>query len=183
MGLAMKCYCLFCRAGAEEKFVKSLSFLLKREYASFDDLSVIFPVRVVQEKRQGKWRPKVQPVLPGYVFLYLDDDDPFPSFQARQCEGYFRVLKYPDGHIELKGTDLQYAEWIRSNKGTLQPSRISLDLGNRITVISGPMKDMQGKVVKLDRHKKRVIVAFEFAGEVRHVNLSVEIVSKGGSGP
>jgi transcriptional antiterminator NusG len=55
---------------------------------------------------------------------------------------------------------------------------VSLDAGNMITVISGPLKDMKGKVVKLDKHKKRVVVAFEFVGELREVNLSVEFVSK-----
>lgn len=174
----MRYYCLFCRAGAEKTFAKNLRFLLKRDYPACDDASVLFPVRLLTERRQGVWKSKEQPLLPGYVFLYLNDDDPFPSLQVRQCDGYYRVLKYTDGSSDLRGPDLEYAQWIRSHGGVLKPSQVSLDAGNAITVISGPLKDMRGRVVKLDKHKKRVVVAFEFAGELREVNLSVEFVSK-----
>ncbi len=174
----MRYYCLFCRAGAEKTFAKNLRFLLKRDYPCCDDASVIFPVRLLTERKKGVWKSKEQPLLPGYVFLYLDDGEPFPSFQVRQSDGYYRVLKYPDGSSDLRGADREYAQWIRSHEGVLKPSQVSLDAGNMITVISGPLKDMKGKVVKLDKHKKRVVVAFEFVGELREVNLSVEFVSK-----
>ncbi len=174
----MRYYCLFCRAGAEKTFAKNLRFLLKRDYPCCDDASVIFPVRLLTERKKGVWKSKEQPLLPGYVFLYLDDGEPFPSLQVRQCDGYYRVLKYPDGSSDLRGADREYAQWIRSHEGVLKPSQVSLDAGNMITVISGPLKDMKGKVVKLDKHKKRVVVAFEFVGELREVNLSVEFVSK-----
>ncbi len=178
MAIAMRYYCLFCRAGAEKTFSKNLRFLLCRDYPSCDEFSVMFPVRLISERKNGQWKSKEQPLLPGYVFLYLNDDDPFPSLQVRQCDGFYRVLKYTDGSTDLRGPDREYAHWIRSHGGVLKPSKVSFDAGNMITVISGPLKDMQGKVVKLDKHKKRVIVAFEFAGEIREVNLSVEFVSK-----
>lgn len=174
----MRYYCLFCRAGAEKTFAKNLRFLLHRDYPACDDSTVMFPVRLISERKNGTWKSKEQPLLPGYVFLYLDDDDPFPSIQVRQCDGFYKVLKYTDGSADLRGPDREYAQWIRTNGGVLKPSKISLDEGNVITVISGPLKDMQGRVVKLDKHKKRVVVAFEFAGEIRNVNLSVEFVSK-----
>ena len=48
--------------------------------------------------------------------------------------------------------------------------------GQLVKILDGPLKDMQGKIIKLDRHHKRVIVAFMFAGTERHINLSVNVL-------
>ncbi len=160
------------------KFMDSLLHALRRDYPDLDDNCVMFPLRQLLQKKNGKWREVMQPVLPGYTFMFLNDEDPFPSMQLRLCPGFYRVLKYTDGSHELKGIDLQYVQWMLQNKGLLKPSKVSFDEGNNIRVLSGCMKDMQGKVIKVDKHGKRVVVEFEFAGEMRRVNLSIEIVAK-----
>ena len=48
--------------------------------------------------------------------------------------------------------------------------------GQLIKVLDGPLKDMEGRIVKLDRHHKRVVVGFMFAGAERRVNLSVNVI-------
>jgi hypothetical protein len=35
---------------------------------------------------------------------------------------------------------------------------------------------MEGRIVKLDRHHKRVVVGFMFAGSERRVNLSINVI-------
>jgi len=48
--------------------------------------------------------------------------------------------------------------------------------GQVFKILSGPLLDMQGRIVKMDRHHKRVVVAFMFGGQERKVNLSVEAI-------
>lgn len=170
----MKAYCLYCKTGSEEKLV----YLLKKDMRDYlnMELDVIFPTRIMNQRKRGVWKKVVQPLLPGYMFLYLPDEVPFPIFIIKQERDAYKVLRYSDGSLELKDADLQYANWVYNHGGLLKPSTVVYKEGNLVKVLDGPLKDMEGKIVKLDRHHKRVVVGFMFAGKERRVNLSVEVI-------
>ncbi len=52
-------------------------------------------------------------------------------------------------------------------------------LGERIIVTDGPMKDYQGKIVHIDRHKRKAVLEVEFFGRRTEVTVGLEIVKKG----
>lgn len=43
----------------------------------------------------------------------------------------------------------------------------------------GPMKDYQGKIVHIDRHKRKAVLEVEFFGRRTEVTVGLEIVKKG----
>ena len=43
----------------------------------------------------------------------------------------------------------------------------------------GPMKDYQGKIVHIDRHKRKAVLEEEFFGRRTEVTVGLEIVKKG----
>jgi transcription antitermination factor NusG len=53
------------------------------------------------------------------------------------------------------------------------PSKVLID-GDTILAVDGPLKDFKGKIVKVDKHKKRVWVEFEFDHMKQTVSLSIE---------
>lgn len=170
----MKSYCLYCKTGSEAKLVK----LLKKDMRDYlqMEMDVIYPTRMMNQRRRGIWSRVEQPLLPGYVFIYLDDDTPFPSFIIKQERDAYKILRYPDGSIELQSGDLQYAMWVYNHGGRFEPSTVVFTHGQIVKVLDGPLKEMEGKIVKLDRHHKRVVVGFMFAGAERRVNLSINII-------
>jgi transcriptional antiterminator NusG len=170
----MKAYCLYCKTGSEEKLV----FLLKkdmRDYFSMD-LDVVFPTRIINQRKRGRWASVEQPLLPGYLFLYLDDEVPFPLFIIKQERDAYKILRYSDGSMELKEADAQYAMWVYNHGGKLMPSTVVYREGQLVKVLDGPLKDLEGRILKLDRHHKRVIIGFMFAGAERKINLSVNVI-------
>lgn len=170
----MKSYCLYCKTGSEGKLLS----LLKKDMMELADIEVaiLYPKKLVHEKHRGSWITVEQPLLPGYLFLYVPDEESLPAYIIREERDAYKMLRYSDGTIELQSSDAQYALWIYSHDGTIQPSTVVFREGQIVKVLDGPMKDMQGRIIKLDRHKKRVIVAFSFAGEQKRVNLSVNII-------
>jgi len=170
----MKSYCLYCRTGAEQK----LEYLLKKDVRDYlgADVQILYPTRVMNQKKRGQWKRVEQPLLPGYVFIYLDEEIPFPVFIIHQERDAYKILRNLDGTLELKGSDAQYASWVFNHGGKFEPSTVVLKENQIVKVLDGPLQDMQGRVAKLDRHHKRVIVAFMFAGVERRVNLSVNII-------
>lgn len=170
----MKAYCLYCKTGSEEKLV----YLLKKDMRDYlaMELDVLFPKRVINQRKRGRWSNVEQPLLPGYLFLYLDDEVPFPLFIIKQERDAYKILRYSDGTMELKEADAQYAMWVYSHGGKLLPSTVVYREGQLVKILDGPLKDMEGRIIKLDRHHKRVIVGFMFAGEERKINLSVQVI-------
>lgn len=135
-----------------------------------DNIITIVPVRVLWEKYKGKWEARERPMLPGYVFLYYKDK--LPDDILRKLVRHYKLLEYDTGKRELWGYDYEYAMWIYSHNGRIEESK-ALCEGDTIKVVDGPLAEGIGKIIKLDRHKRRAWVEFDFAGRVFRVSLSV----------
>ncbi|EYE87672.1 hypothetical protein Q428_11975 [Fervidicella metallireducens AeB] len=88
-----------------------------------------------------------------------------------------RVLEYEAGARELSGKDYEYAMWIFRNQGTILPSKV-LTEGKTVKVIEGPLLDEIGKIIRLDKHKKKAWVEIDFCGQSRIISLSVECLTE-----
>ena len=127
-------------------------------------------MRVLQERYKKKWIEREHLLIPGYVFVYVEKELPFDNFIG--FTGAYKVLEYQTGKRELIGSDYEYASWVYRHNGRIKPSRALVE-GDIIKVIDGPLKDGVGTILKLDRHKRRAWVEFDFYGKKHRVSLSV----------
>ncbi len=164
----MKAWCIFCKTGTEKDAAKYIA-------ESEKDIEAIAPVRILQEKRKGHWRHKEQILFPGYLFLYGEKDID-PGLIAR-TPGFYKLLGYDASLRELQGTDYEYAMWLHRYQGCLEISKV-FTIGKLVKVIEGPLADGIGRIVKLDKHKRKIWVEFEFDGQTRLVTLSAECVEE-----
>jgi transcription termination/antitermination protein NusG len=159
----LRSYCIFCRSGSE----RSIAAVINGQDNPFTAIS---PRRVVRENRKGKWVTRDMSLLPGYVFLYTEEERPNVKVHAKDL---YRILQYESGIRSLQDGDEQYALWVYRNHGKIGISRL-IDSGDQVTVIDGPLKDCHGKILRIDKHKRRAIVEFEIFEKKRQVSLSVE---------
>ena len=164
---AIRSYCMLCRTGAELLVARSIT----RHYP---ELMAIAPVKTLQEKRNGQWEKREQIMLPGYLFLYSDRELPFDL--CRKVDLLYRTLEYEKGMRVLTGSDEEYAQWVYRHQGNIGISRVTVEEGQDIQVIDGPLLDCRGTIMKLDRHKRRAVVSLTFDGQKRMVSISVECV-------
>lgn len=162
----MRSWCIFCKTCSEKNVAQLITALDNR-------LKAIAPVRILQEKRKGKWEQREQILFPGYVFLYAEEEIDFELI--KRIPGFYKVLNYESGPRELQGTDYEYSMWIYRHHGHIEISKV-FTVGRTVKVIDGPLLDGFGTIVKLDKHKRRIWVDFEFDGKVRTVTLSAECV-------
>jgi transcriptional antiterminator NusG len=162
----LNAYCLMCRTGNETHVIS-----LIRRYAP--ELTAVAPIRILPEKMAGQWRNREKALLPGYIFLFSDQDY-HPNIR-RMSRHFFKYLSYEIGSRQLYGNDKIYAEWIYKYKGGVAPSNIYSE-GDQIRVIDGPIADSLGTIIKLDKHKRRAWVNFDFEGQLRTVCLGVQFI-------
>jgi len=163
----MKSYCLFCKTGSEKHIAHQLNTKDNR-------ITAIAPVRILQEKRKSRWQQREQILIPGYVFIYTEDEIRFEPIT--EIPALYKILEYETGLRELQGRDHEYSIWIYRHQGSIATSKV-LTEGSNVKVIDGPLLDCLGTIIKLDKHKRRVWVAFEFDGQSRVISLSAECIA------
>lgn len=172
----MKYYCIACRTGGEAKVRAHLNKYFGRELGDLNDVKVFYPQRRMFERRKGKKLVTDQPILPGYLMVSSELDLQDRTHEVRRVPGCYGFLRNLDKTIALQGADMQYAAWIMGNKGMIKPSKVEFKEGQPIKVLEGPLMDMHGTILRVDKRSSRVLVAFEFANVIRKVSMPVEFV-------
>lgn len=160
--------CLFCQTGKEEAVAESIHCACPNV--------LLTPVR--QEKylsRDGKKSKAIGIAIPGYVFFKARNDEGlvcgFPMHSV------YQLLRYDDGDWRLRADDAAFAAWLFRYQGILSFSKAYLE-GERVQLASGPLKDMEGQVLRIDRRGRSGQIAVHFGKQVFRVWLGFEFIQK-----
>lgn len=144
--------CVFCISGREQEVAERIQRVCPEVRAT----------AVFQEKYKsvcGKKSRIKAVIMPGYVFFEAPDDagivSHFPTIDI------IRVLKGNDHDWQLTGNDDEFARWLFSYQGCLKFSTAYRE-GDRIRIISGPLKDMEGMITRVDRRGRSGQVTIKF---------------------
>ena len=156
-----------------------------------DDLydQCFHPTRLMRKKFHGKWMEVREKLLPGYVFittenaqmlyLKLKNIPLLTKMLGKDLEYFVRLSKREEEWLELllkrneAGNNSQ-----KNEKNEVGLSRIDITEGNQIRVVSGPLKDMEGMVKKINLHKMIAEVEVPFMNGSTVIHLGVEMVEK-----
>ena len=158
--------CLFCHGGEEYKLAQLI------EYLGYG--KPLIPRKVKRIYRQGKWQEEEQKMLPGYVFVFSEQQIPFRAVLS--LPPVIRVLRYADdleGYLE--GQDRALAEMLLEREGRIGALE-ALKEGDFIHITDGLLSQYGGKVLRMDRRKQMAEVELNVAGDINRVWLSYEIL-------
>ena len=158
--------CINVRTGCEQKASSYINQF-------WDGAEATGLERVFYRSVNGVRHTEKQQLMKGYIFLRLDELP--PSNQLHDIPGFVRVLKYQTGDWELAGSDLSFAEYVFASNGVLGVSK-AYKIGGRIRLVEGPLKDYEGSILKLDRHRKNGLVEISCHGKRFQVWLPFDIV-------
>ena len=155
----MYAYCMFC----ETQRCKQIAEYIRVTRG----ITCISPVIIQRKWIKGTPIEEAHDWLPGYLFLYTEE----PSLQRFDVDGIIRIL----GNGPLNGHDLKFAEMIYRRNGII--GSISLAQEGTVCTISDPAwNDLHGKVIRLDRGRRRCCVEYKFDGVIRKIWLGYKIV-------
>ena len=166
--------------GTEQANIKMVKMVIRTKLDKEAYVNVYSPDRAVMEYKKKVQRLVNQPLLPGYLLIETECDLlPIAVFFHKESRSSYGLVRYGDRSFYLKGSDKAFAEWIASQKGHITSSKIkverNLETGRKITVISGPLKDLKGKIINIYKDTK-VTVEIPFLDDVKRVNLPIEII-------
>ena len=159
--------CLFCRTGKEEAVAKEVQ-------AAHAQVRAVAASKEKHKTRHGE-KTKIREVfLPGYVFFETPQD--MSALDWLPKTDVIRLLQYGDGLWKLSGEDREFARWLFRYGGLLRFSE-AYKVGDRVRITSGPLKDMEGWITKLDRRGKSAQVVLHFLNAPVPVWLGFDLIN------
>lgn len=159
-------YCVFCQTGYEHQVAESLSQL------GFEPLIAIAK-RIVVEN--GVDTHQQRSLLPGYVFFRTDALEPSGRMGISKIDRIIKLLCYDDYDCALRGRDSKFVDWLWERDGVLDISHVYRE-GDRIRILDGPLKDLEGQIVQVNLKRKCVAISISGKSMLGKIWCSVEVV-------
>jgi transcription termination/antitermination protein NusG len=176
----MRYYAIQVFTGQEDDFTRLL-------HPRLPDRQVYVPKRVLDIRRRGKVKRESSPVFPGYAFIESEDilKDLDAYWAARRTPGFVRFLGDNVSPTPLTDKDLNLLRHFISFGEYADTSKVTFDENDRIVVLEGPLKGLEGRIVKVNRRKGRAKVALDMCNAGFLIDFgftAVERVKDGGGG-
>jgi transcriptional antiterminator NusG len=171
----VKYYALQVKTRGEGKFIR----LFKALHPEVP-FSLYFPQRSLDIKRQGLVRSSTLAVFPGYVFVEVDDEqDDILSHQwaFRRTDGFYRFLKSNQNIRPLENRDLELVlHFIKKAGPVAGASRVYFNENSRIVVVEGPLMGLEGRIIKVDKRKRRAKIKLDLYDDSFAIDLAFEVM-------
>ncbi len=137
-----------------------------------------FPTRALVERRRGQDKLRNVPLYPGYLFICLQSADPQIFDVLSRQLGFIRFLGSSGQADPLPEQDLELLKVLRSHGDSPGLSTVSFAEDMTIKVISGPLKDLQGRIVKIDKRKQRARVRLDLYAESFDLDFGYKLLGQ-----
>ncbi|WP_139488139.1 antiterminator LoaP [Brevibacillus dissolubilis] len=182
----MEWYALYVKTGREE-FTKE--YIQK----NLSDLHIrcLVPKRKVPEKRGGVTYHSFKLMFPGYVLVQLKID--YKKYhRLKEIPSLIKFLNYgsakyvnplegdgdfdqSDYFAKIDSREMGPLLHLIDAEGLIDYSDVLIE-NSRVTILSGPLKDFEGIIKKIDKHKNRAKVELKFLDKVMSVDVGVHIL-------
>ena len=129
------------------------------------------PRRTVYERHQGKIRTVIKTLIPSYVFVQIFLE-PKVYYQIRSIVGVIRFLGF-GGPEPVPEHEMNYM--LRLCDGEIA-GLSTLSIGDGVRVMGGPLRGLEGQIVKIDRRKLRAKVRLTLLGRPHEVDMGIEVL-------
>ncbi|MGN0396164.1 MAG: antiterminator LoaP [Coprococcus sp.] len=136
------------------------------------------PMRERRIKYQGSWKLVKEKLFPGYVFVVTDAPDKIYE-QLKGIARFTRLLGNTDaGFIALSPSEVEFIKSFGDEEHISHLSQIEVSEGNQVRIVSGPLLNQEGRIVKINLHKRIAVVRVEFMGRGVDVYMGIEVLEK-----
>jgi transcriptional antiterminator NusG len=141
-----------------------------------EEAELLFPRRKLIIRKKGKRQESLAPIFPGYLFLQSDSVPPRLHWAIRRIPGFIRFLETNQNVRPLVGRDRELLLHFLQFGEVVERSQVTFDENKRIQVVSGPLKGLEGLIVRVDKRKGRAKIRLDMYKDSFLVDLGFEII-------
>jgi len=167
-------YVLAVRTGSEAKYIAGA-----RRFLEGHEGRLIWPRRNLAVRRLGATVETIASLYPGYLFWRTRELSDGAVMALRKGPDFIKFLNGNADIVPLDGRDASLLEDLLAYGEVMRKSTVTFDENRRIRVVDGPLRHLEGHIVKVDRRKKRARVKLNLHGRTMLVDLGFEVLEEG----
>ncbi|WP_425473404.1 KOW motif-containing protein [Thiospirochaeta perfilievii] len=118
-------------------------------------------------------------MFPGYIFLKTKENIDNVTLQLlKDTKNVVKILNSYKDPIPLCCNQLDLIKPLLNPNFKAELSNVNFNKDDKIVVINGPLKELEGQIIKVDKRKQRVTVQIEMYNKVHKINFSYIDISK-----
>jgi len=166
---AIDWYALFVKTGDEDNVKDRI------KYRNKDKFDIVVPKRILREKKQGIWLNKIRIIFPGYVLVkgHVSIED---YYEFKDIPGIISFIRSGDKLLKIKKDEVFILSKLIHNGETIGFSKAFIE-NERVKIIEGPLKEMEGYIISINKRKKRAKIKISFMDEERTVELGINFLN------
>lgn len=137
---------------------------------------VFIPLVERMTKVRGEWVQVKARLFPGYVFIETDSPGDL-YMRLKQIKAMTKLLKTGEEITPLYKEEEEYLKNLQDAEHVVRYSEGYIE-GDRLVIISGALRGYEGKIKKLLRHKRLVVLEVPLLGREVEVTLGLGVVEK-----
>lgn len=172
----MNYYIIQVKTLKEEEYIQRVEKQL--EFRKIEQ-SFFFPKREMTIRKQGKKTKQKLPLFASYIFIQTEKIDRELYSILKTTPNFYRFLPNNQDIQKVEGKDLLIIQHFLKFGKTIEASKVFFDENEKIIVAEGPLKGIEGLIIKVDKRKKRVKVLLELSKTPFAFDLAFEEIEKG----
>lgn len=137
---------------------------------------VFIPLVERMTKIRGEWEQVKTRLFPGYVFIETDKPGEL-YMRLKTVKAMTKLLKTGEEITPLYKEEEEYLRKLQDEEHVVRYSQGYLE-GDRLVITSGSLRGYEGKIKKILRHKRLVVLEVPLLGREVEVTLGLGIVEK-----
>lgn len=175
----MKYYVLQVITGEEKKYIGLAKVNFKLDLPGVDiENNLLWPRRKLTIRKNGLKKESLAPIFPGYLFFKAEELTSEIHWILRRTAGFVRFLKSNQNIEPIMGTDKELLLHFLHFGEIVEKSNVWFDENSKIRVLNGPMKGLEGRIIKVDRRKKRAKISLSLYKESFTIDFGFEILER-----
>jgi transcriptional antiterminator NusG len=135
------------------------------------EYKLLVPKRKLPEKREGVYVEVLRIMFPGYVLVESEEIQEFAKIVTK-AKGIFRFLQSEGEFQKIRLEEISAIVYMTDETDVIGASKVIAE-GGYIEVVSGPLKGYEGKIKRIDKHRRRAKVEFLFDGDKHLIDLGI----------
>ncbi len=173
----MNYYVIQVETRGEEKYLRlAEKILLSNNYPPKEFGRLIWPRRKLSIRKRGIKKNLLAPIFPGYVFWESEEVIPEVYWILRKVSGFYKFLKTNQDIEPLPGGEKKLLLHFMSFGEVADKSIVMFDENSKIKVLEGPMKGLEGKIISVNKRKKRAKIKLSLYEDSFLIDFGFELI-------
>ncbi|MDR0605400.1 MAG: UpxY family transcription antiterminator [Bacteroidales bacterium] len=143
-------YVVYTKPCHEKKVYEELLF---RCYISY--LPLIKKTSVWSDRRKVVEKP----LFPSYVFVYLEHVSKY--YEVLQIKGVVTFIRFCCQLARVKESEIETIKKLIANCSTLNLSSLNVTVGDKRTILSGPLAGFECEVISISKGNRKILVRID----------------------